>query len=164
MMPSSVQQAAEVVLAFTSARKMLATAESCTGGLIAATLTAISGSSSVVDRGFVTYSNEAKNELLGVPLDMTYGPPGAVSEEVARLMAEGALARSNAFAAVAVTGVAGPTGGTPEKPVGLVHLACAADGRETDHRREIFDGDRDAVRDQTVSVAFDMLLAALNQP
>lgn len=153
-----------LIAAYAAAGKMVATAESCTGGLIAATLTAVSGSSSVVDRGFVTYSNEAKHEMLGVPLDMTYGPPGAVSEEVARLMAEGALSRSRGHAAVAVTGIAGPTGGTPEKPVGLVHLACAVDGGQTFHRREIFEGDRDAVRRATVAQALEMLRDALDRP
>jgi len=164
-MTSNVLKTAEsLIAAYTDAGKMVATAESCTGGLIAATLTSVSGSSDVVDRGFATYSNETKHEMLGVPLDMTYGPPGAVSEEVARLMAEGALARSNAHAAVAVTGVAGPTGGTPEKPVGLVHLACAVRDGETAHRREVFEGDRDAVRRATVAVALEMLRAALNRP
>ena len=105
----------------------LATAESCTGGLIAACLTEIAGSSDVVERGFVVYSNDAKTDLLGVP-SMLIGKHGAVSEEVARSMAEGAIAKSRAEIAVAVTGIAGPGGATPTKPVGLVHLAVALRG------------------------------------
>jgi len=108
----------------------LATAESCTGGLIAALLTEIPGSSDVFERGFVTYSNAAKVEMLGVPADAVR-QHGAVSPEVARAMAEGAIARSAADLAVAVTGVAGPSGGTPTKPVGLVEFACAIRGKDT---------------------------------
>jgi nicotinamide-nucleotide amidase len=133
-----------------------AVAESCTGGLIAGCLTAVSGSSDVVERGFVTYTNEAKAGMLGVPESMLT-EHGAVSEPVARAMAEGALANSPADIAVAVTGVAGPTGGTAEKPVGLVHFAAARRGAETlaeDHR---FDGDRDAVRMQSVTAAVKLL-------
>jgi nicotinamide-nucleotide amidase len=107
---------------------MLATAESCTGGLIAAALTSIPGSSDVVDRGFVTYSNDAKNQMIGVPMPLIEAR-GAVSEEVARSMAEGALARSRAAIALSVTGVAGPDGGTPEKPVGLVCFGLAQTGK-----------------------------------
>ena len=108
----------------------LATAESCTGGLIAAILTEVPGSSDVFERGFVTYSNEAKTELLGVPAELIE-KHGAVSEEVARAMASGALGHSRADIAVAVTGVAGPGGGTTAKPVGLVHLAAARRGSVT---------------------------------
>jgi nicotinamide-nucleotide amidase len=111
----------------------LATAESCTGGLIAALLTEIAGSSDVVERGFVTYSNEAKSELVGVPAALI-ARHGAVSEPVARAMAEGALAHSHAGIAVAVTGVAGPGGGSAEKPVGLVHVAAARKGGSVLHR------------------------------
>lgn len=139
---------------------MVATAESCTGGLIAGCLTEIAGSSAVVERGFVTYSNEAKSEMLGVPAE-TIAAVGAVSEEVARAMAEGALARSRAGLTVAVTGVAGPGGGSAEKPVGLVHFGCALDGGETVHRRIVFDGDRSGVRRQTVRTALEMLLERL---
>lgn len=138
----------------------VATAESCTGGMIAAALTAIAGSSDVVERGFVVYSNEAKNELLGVPADLI-ARVGAVSEEVARAMAEGALGRSRADIAVSVTGVAGPGGGSAHKPVGLVHLACARRGRPTLHRREVFPGDRDAVRLASVAAAFELIHAQL---
>ncbi len=138
----------------------LATAESCTGGLIIGALTEIAGSSAVVDRGFVTYSNAAKTEMLGVPA-MLINLEGAVSEKVARAMAEGALARAAADVTVAVTGIAGPDGGTTEKPVGLVHIACAGTGRPTMHRREVFAGDRATVRLTTVLAAFAMLASLL---
>lgn len=138
----------------------LATAESCTGGLIAAALTAIAGSSATVLGGFVVYSNAMKTAQLGVPEDVL-AAVGAVSEEVARLMAEGALARSGADMAVSCTGIAGPGGATPGKPVGLVHLAVARPGRPTMHAAEIFPGDRAAVRAATVDRALAMLRAAL---
>ena len=109
---------------------LIATAESCTGGMIAAALTDIAGSSDVVDRGFITYSNAAKSDVLAVP-EATIAAVGAVSEEVARAMAEGALARSGAARAVAVTGIAGPGGGSPEKPEGLVWFALARRGQPT---------------------------------
>ncbi len=135
----------------------ITTAESCTGGLIAGALTDIAGSSDVVDRGFVTYSNRAKSEMLDVPGDMI-ADYGAVSEPVARAMAEGALAHSSAHLAVAVTGVAGPGGGTAMKPVGLVHLATAAVNGSIVHREERFIGlDRSGVRLATVRVALEML-------
>lgn len=134
----------------------LATAESCTGGLIAASLTAIAGSSDVVDRGFVTYSNAAKAELLGVPPALI-AEVGAVSQEVAAQMAEGALARSEADIAVSVTGVAGPGGGSAEKPVGLVWLGVAARERATRTARHLFPGDRAEIRWRSVAAAFDML-------
>ncbi len=134
----------------------VATAESCTGGLIAATLTEIAGSSDVLDRGFVTYSNAAKHDLLGVP-EALLDAHGAFSEPVARAMADGALARSTADIAVSVTGVAGPGGGSADKPVGLVHLAAARRGGETRHVRYVFAGDRAAIRHQSVAVAFDLI-------
>jgi nicotinamide-nucleotide amidase len=135
----------------------IATAESCTGGLIAATLTEIAGSSDVVDRGYVTYSNAAKTEMLGVDATVIIRE-GAVSEAVARLMAEGALARSGAGRAVAVTGVAGPGGGSVEKPVGLVHFAVAVRDGATRHREHRFgDRSRSAIRLATVAVALAML-------
>ncbi|MDE2583456.1 MAG: nicotinamide-nucleotide amidohydrolase family protein [Rhodospirillales bacterium] len=135
---------------------MLATAESCTGGLIAAALTAVAGSSDVVDRGFVTYSNAAKSEMLGVP-EALIAAEGAVSEKVARAMAEGALARSAAGIAVAVTGVAGPGGGTAAKPVGLVWFGLAQRGRPAVAERQLFPGDRAAVREATVARAFVLI-------
>lgn len=142
---------------------LLATAESCTGGLIAATLTEVPGSSDVVDRGFVTYSNAAKTELLGVPETMIE-EAGAVSEVVARAMAKGALARSNADVTVAVTGVAGPGGGTDDKPVGLVHFAAARTGHPTLHREKRFgDLGRSEVRLASVAEAFALIEEILNR-
>ena len=134
----------------------LAAAESCTGGMIAAALTEIAGSSDVVERGFVVYSNDAKTEMLGVPAGLI-ARHGAVSEEVARAMAEGALKASRADIAVAVTGIAGPGGATPSKPVGLVHLSVTRRGGKTRHRQEVFPGDRRSVRHATVVAAFDMI-------
>jgi len=140
---------------------MLATAESCTGGMVSAALTDIPGSSAVVERGFVTYSNEAKNEMLGVPMDLIIAH-GAVSEPVAVAMAEGALAHSRAGLAVAITGIAGPGSGTAEKPEGLVHFACAKTGRETAHARVEFGAlGRDQVRAQSVAKALSLLRDAL---
>ena len=137
----------------------LATAESCTGGLIAGLLTEIAGSSDVVERGFVVYSNAAKAELLGVPSALI-DAHGAVSEPVARAMAEGAIAKSRADVAVAVTGVAGPGGGTAAKPVGLVHIAAARRGHPTEHREHRFgDRGRSAVRSVTIDEA--LALAAI---
>lgn len=136
-------------------RWMMATAESCTGGLIAGACTDLSGSSNWLERGFVTYSNEAKTEMLGVDAALI-AAHGAVSEEVARAMAEGAVARSNAQVAVAVTGVAGPTGGSPEKPVGTVWFGWSVDDQVRTERRR-FDGDRAAVRTATVHYALQVL-------
>jgi nicotinamide-nucleotide amidase len=155
---------AEAVLAACRRRGlMLATAESCTGGMIASALTDIAGSSAVVDRGFVTYSNEAKMEMLGVT-GATLAAHGAVSAETARAMAAGALARSRAGLAVSVTGVAGPGGGSAEKPVGLVWFGVAEKGRETETHRKIFAGqDRDAVRQNTVRTALELILARLTR-
>lgn len=151
-----VAQAAAVLDACQKQGLMLATAESCTGGLIAACLTAIPGSSAVVERGFVTYSNRAKAELLGVAPSLLT-THGAVSEPVARAMAGGALARAPVDLAVAVTGIAGPGGGSAAKPVGLVHLAAIRRGGMTMHRAEVFTGDRDAVRHAAAAAALDML-------
>ena len=157
--PADAIERAERLLALCRAKGLhVATAESCTGGLIAACLTEVAGSSDVVDRGFVTYSNEAKRDLLGVPDEMLTRV-GAVSEEVARAMAEGARARSGAELAVAVTGIAGPGGATDTKPVGLVHHACAGPGRAIAHRRCVYPGGRGAVRLATVVTALDMLIA-----
>ena len=141
---------------------MAATAESCTGGLIAGLLTEIPGSSDMLERGFVVYSNAAKEELLGVP-PATLAKHGAVSAETARAMAEGALAKSRAHIAVSVTGIAGPDGGTAAKPVGLVHFACARRGAPTVAREERFgDIGREAVRLASVRVGLDLLEAALD--
>jgi nicotinamide-nucleotide amidase len=151
---------AEALLKLLRAKGMrLATAESCTGGLIAAALTEVAGSSDVVERGFVTYSNEAKAESIGVPEDLIR-VQGAVSEEVARAMAEGALRNSRADIAVAVTGVAGPGGGSRAKPVGLVHLAAARKRKATLHRECRFgDRARNEVRLLTVLEAFELVRA-----
>ena len=157
MIDDRVLAQAEALLARCRAAGVkLATAESCTGGLIAAALTAIAGSSDVVDRGFVTYSNEAKTALVGVPAEVI-AAHGAVSEPVVRRMAEGALAGSLADIAVAVTGVAGPGGGTAEKPVGLVWIGCARTGRATVAERHVFGGDRSSVRALTVARALGLM-------
>ena len=161
MFPSDlIERAAALIARYRAAGLMAATAESCTGGLIAGLLTEIPGSSNVLERGFVVYSNEAKQELLGVPAE-TLSKHGAVSEETARAMAEGALRASRAEVAVSVTGVAGPDGGTAEKPVGLVHFACARRGAPTVAREERFgDIGREAVRLASVKVGLDLLEAA----
>ena len=134
----------------------LSTAESCTGGLIAGCLTTVPGSSDVMERGFVTYSNQAKTDMLGVPADLI-DAEGAVSEAVVRAMAEGALLHSSASLSVAVTGIAGPGGGTQIKPVGLVHMAAARRGGDVLHERRVFGGDRDAVRLAAVAAALDLV-------
>ena len=143
-------------------RALCATAESCTGGLVAGAITDIAGSSGWFDRGFVTYSNEAKMEMLGVPpaiLDRF----GAVSEPTACAMAEGALGRSRAQVAVAITGVAGPGGGSPDKPVGMVCFAWAARGEPATASTRHLAGDRQAVRAAAVAVALEGLLASLRR-
>lgn len=138
----------------------VATAESCTGGLVAAALTAIGGASDVFERGYITYSNRAKMELLGVP-ETLLETVGAVSEEVAIAMAEGALVRARVQVAVAITGVAGPGGGSPTKPVGLVHLALARTSALARplvrHERCLFGGDRDSIRNAAATVALRLL-------
>ena len=139
---------------------MMATAESCTGGLIAAACTDLAGSSAWFERGLVTYSNEAKTELLGVPAELI-AQPGAVREAVARAMAAGALARSQAQVAVAVTGVAGPGGGSASKPVGTVWLAWATP-QGLWSERQVFAGDRAAVRQATVDHALEQLVQHLS--
>lgn len=158
MFPADILRLAEQVLAAARAQQLkIATAESCTGGLVAGALTEIAGSSDVVERGFVTYANPAKTDMIGVPAGMI-GAHGAVSEEVACAMAEGVLAHAPVDLAVAITGIAGPGGGTPSKPVGLVHFACARRGRATAHERHVFSGDRSAVRRAAVRVALALLL------
>jgi nicotinamide-nucleotide amidase len=136
---------------------MLSVAESCTGGLVCAALTAIAGSSDVVDRGFVTYSNDAKHEMLGVSRDLLK-KHGAVSRECAIAMAQSALAHSHASIACSITGIAGPGGGTPEKPVGLVYLACAAKDRPTTNVRLLLsERDRAGIRQESVLTALRMI-------
>ncbi len=151
-----LEQAERVLESCRRAGLRLATAESCTGGLIAGCLTAIAGSSDVVERGFVTYANEAKMEMLGVPGELI-AAHGAVSAPVARAMAEGAVARSRAALGVSVTGVAGPGGGSVEKPVGLVHIAAALRTQPTLDERHVFPGDRTAIRLAAVAAALDLL-------
>jgi len=159
--PHLVSRAAALLDRCRASGLKIVTAESCTGGLVAALLTEIPGSSAVVERGFVVYSNEAKEELLAVPSD-TLKNHGAVSEATARAMAEGALNASRANLAVSVTGVAGPDGGTAMKPVGLVFFACANVRAPTVAREERFgDLGRSNVRLASVSVALEMLEKAL---
>jgi len=160
MMEKILALAAELGVRLTGSNAVCAAAESCTGGLVAGAITAIAGSSGWFDRGFVTYSNEAKMEMLGVP-EGTLTRHGAVSEATARAMAEGALARSGAAIAVAVTGVAGPGGGSPEKPVGMVCFAWAKFGTSTTAATHHLPGDRQAVREASVVVALEGLLARL---
>ncbi len=160
MFTPALLQAATTLLAECRSRGlMLATAESCTGGLIAAVLTEIAGSSDVVDRGFVTYSNSAKSEMLGVPPGLIEAN-GAVSGPVAASMAAGALQRSRAALTIAVTGVAGPGGGTESKPVGTVWFGMGIRGGASTTERQVFPGDRAAVRQATVAHALAMLQAA----
>ena len=139
----------------------LASAESCTGGLVAAACTSVAGSSDWFERGFVTYSNDAKVQMLGVDAALI-ARHGAVSAEVAAAMAEGALAHSEADLAVAVTGIAGPGGGTSDKPVGTVWIGWKRRGGYPQAQVFAFDGDRDAVRRQTVAAALDGLAALLD--
>ncbi|MEM7425070.1 MAG: CinA family protein [Pseudomonadota bacterium] len=142
----------------------LATAESCTGGLIAAVLTDVAGSSAVLERTFVTYSNEAKTEMLGVDAGLI-ASDGAVSERVARAMAEGALTNSNAAISVSCTGVAGPGGGSAEKPVGLVHVAAARADMPTYHERCQFeDTGRAGIRIATVLTIFEIVKSMASKP
>lgn len=138
---------------------VMASAESCTGGMIAAAITDLGGSSSVFDRGFVTYSNQAKMDMLGVSRE-TLGEHGAVSAQVAEEMASGALAHSKAHIAISVTGIAGPSGGSADKPVGLVYMGIAVRGNKAEAHKFIFEGDRKAVREQSVSQALSLLINA----
>ena len=157
--PRTPREATTVLLALRARGWMAATAESCTGGLIAAALTDIAGSSDVVDRGFVTYSNAAKTDMLGVDPALI-AAHGAVSAPVAEAMASGALARSWATLAISVTGIAGPGGGSAEKPVGLVWFGIARRGTDARTESHVFPGDRGAVRAATVRHALALMLAA----
>jgi len=159
---SELRELADRFLKACAQRRILsATAESCTGGMIIALLTDIPGSSSVVDRGFVTYSNEAKREMIGVSAG-TLANHGAVSEETAREMARGALEHSHAGIALAVTGIAGPDGGSPEKPVGLVWFGVAVAGEPVITEKQLFPNlGRDHIRRETVRHGLEMGLAAL---
>lgn len=143
-------------------RMFLVTAESCTGGMLSVALTDVPGSSRVFDRAFVTYSNEAKMDLLKVKAE-TLEEFGAVSAETAKEMAEGALKEAKmSHVSISITGIAGPSGGTPTKPVGLVFIGIAQQAKETIVYRHEFKGDRDAVRKQTVDTAFNHVLEILN--
>jgi nicotinamide-nucleotide amidase len=157
-MSTSLHESAHALIQQSKAAGVtIATAESCTGGLIAAALTSVAGASVVLECGFVTYSNESKTEMLGVPAELI-ASKGAVSAEVARAMAEGALKRSKADIAVAVTGIAGPDGGSPEKPVGLVHLAAARRGGGRLHEEKRFgDIGRHEVRGEAAAEAFALI-------
>ena len=156
--PRRLVHLAELTLADAREAKLkIVTAESCTGGLIAALLTDIAGSSDVVERGFVVYSNEAKRDMLDVPGDLI-ADFGAVSEPVARAMAEGALKNSRGHIAVSVTGIAGPGGGTPMKPVGLVHFGAARSGRSILHEMQLFgDIGRDEIRMKSAETALNLV-------
>ena len=163
MFPDRLRNLAMLVLDDAEqARLKIVTAESCTGGLVSALLTDIAGSSSVFERGFVTYSNKAKEEMLGVPGDVL-ADFGAVSEPVVRMMAEGALAASRANISVAITGVAGPGGGTRLKPVGTVHVACARENRAIVHEMlQLGDIGRDGIRMTSVETALKLIQAQMS--
>jgi nicotinamide-nucleotide amidase len=159
--PALLERAAGLIRSYEARGWTIAAAESCTGGLVAALLTEVPGSSAVVERGFVTYSNQAKAEMLGVP-DHLIAAHGAVSAPVARAMAEGALQRSKADVAVAITGIAGPGGGTAAKPIGLVHFGMAMKNRPTLHQeRRYGDLGRATVRACAVEDALSLLEQAL---
>ena len=162
MFPADLLSRAEKLLADARAKGLkIATAESCTGGLVAGVLTEIAGSSDVFERGFVTYSNQAKRDLLGVP-GALIRQHGAVSEAVARAMAEGAIRNSTAQLSVAITGIAGPGGGSDDKPVGLVHITAARAGEASLHRECRFgDIGRSQVRLKSVETALEMLAQLL---
>lgn len=161
MFPEQIEsQARRVVVRATERGLTIATAESCTGGLVAAAVTEIAGSSAVLDRGFVTYSNAAKMRMLGVA-EATLDAHGAVSRETALEMARGAVEQSGAAISVAVTGVAGPGGGSPDKPVGLVHFAAAGPDGVVHVERRFGDIGRQAVRRASVEQALEMLLERL---
>jgi nicotinamide-nucleotide amidase len=157
---ATLEEAAALLAALQARGLTLATAESCTGGLIAAALTAVPGSSATVLAGYVTYSNAAKTRLVGVHPTLL-AEHGAVSAPVARQMAAGALADSGADVAVSCTGIAGPGGGSETKPVGLVFIGCARRGMEPQVERHVLPGDRTAIRAATVAAAFALVRRAL---
>jgi len=156
-----LNKAQALISASAAAGVKIATVESCTGGLIGGCLVSIAGSSAVFERGFLTYSNEAKIDMVGVP-PATIDAHGAVSRETAIAMAEGGLACAPVDMAVAVTGIAGPAGGTAEKPVGMVAISVARKGQDTICEVPIFDGDRTEIRLATVEYALDMMLKVLH--
>jgi nicotinamide-nucleotide amidase len=164
MFPDHLIMGARLILGDCADRRLkIATAESCTGGLIAACLTEVAGSSKVVERAFVVYSNRAKEDMLGVPGDVI-ADSGAVSEAVVRMMAEGALKESRANISIAVTGIAGPGGGTPMKPIGTVHLAAARENHAIIHEMHQFgDIGRSEIRLRTVEAAFELLRRIIDE-
>ena len=163
MFPKAIEDKAKALLDHCESKGlMLATVESCTGGLLAGCLTAIPGSSAVVERGFVTYSNEAKSELVGVDPALI-AAHGAVSHEVAAAMAEGALKHAPVDLAAGITGVAGPGGGSAEKPVGLVFISAASSGGQAMVMENLFPGDREAIRIASVDMALDLLITLSEQ-
>lgn len=161
--PDFESRAQKLLAAYAAQKNLIVTAESCTGGLVAALLTSIAGSSAVFERGFVTYSNEAKTEALGVPQDLL-DRFGAVSAEVAEAMAVGALAHSRAQVALSITGIAGPGGGTLQKPVGLVYFGCGEKGRITILEKRFGEQGRDEVREASVDIALGLLLEHTGNP
>lgn len=164
MFHTDILRRAEVINHTLAARKeMIVTAESCTGGLISGALTDVPGSSDAVHGGFVTYANGAKEEMIGVPAELIR-QHGAVSEQVARAMAEGALKRAGVAIAIAVTGIAGPGGGTEGKPVGLVHFACATREKTTSAVERFGDIGRQQVREATIVRALDLVIECLGVP
>ncbi len=160
--PDLVELAKAVMMAAKERDKRVTTAESCTGGLLGACLTANAGSSDVVDCGFITYSNDSKTRLLGVPSDLVK-EHGAVSDIVASAMAEGALAQSQADFAVSITGIAGPGGGSKEKPVGLVYMALAQTGCDALVKRYVFAGTRSDIRRAATGAALELLLTSIKE-
>lgn len=158
--PLMLEQAREVVDICRRRGLTIATAESCTGGLLSGILTEIPGASEMFTHGFITYANPAKIMMVDVP-EGTIASHGAVSEETARAMAEGARRTSGASFGIAITGISGPGGGTPGKPVGTVHVACAYDHKQTMHAQYVFDGERTCIRLKSVEAALAMLLKRL---
>jgi nicotinamide-nucleotide amidase len=160
--PPTIEAAAALLALLRQRGMTIAAAESCTGGLISAALTAVPGSSEAVLGGLVTYSNAMKMKFLGVPEDVL-SSDGAVSEACARRMASGAMLHTGADLAISTTGIAGPGGGSAEKPVGLVFIGLARRGGGTEVQRHVFPGDRDAVRSATVNAAFRLAMEAIRQ-
>lgn len=164
MFHTDIRRRAEIINSTLVARhQMIVTAESCTGGLIAAALTDVPGSSDAVHGGFITYANGAKSAMIGVPLDLIRAH-GAVSDQVARAMAEGALKTAGVAIAIAVTGIAGPGGGTDSKPIGLVYFACATDAGTKSKVERFGDIGRQQVREASVIAAMDLVIECLGVP
>jgi PncC family amidohydrolase len=162
MLPEELTQLSEKIVRLYAEKKLkLATAESCTGGLVATAITSISGSSAIFERGFVTYSNQAKHEDIGVA-NTLLEEHGAVSMEIASAMADGARRKANTDVAVAITGIAGPTGGSAEKPVGLVFIGLSS-AKGSESRRFMFEGSRDDIRQQATHKALSWLYAAAKE-